>query len=120
MHALLAALAIIAAPSAAGVPDLAAAYIDHWFELNPGAATQAGRHDRDRELEDPSPARIEAWVRFNRETLAALDHAAAAPGLTSDDALDAEALRGHIQRELLAIAVLQRPQHDPLWWTAIV
>jgi hypothetical protein len=108
------------APSAAGVSALAAGYLERWFQLYPGAATQAGRHDRDRELEDLSPARLLAWVQFNREALTSLDGATAAPGLTSDDALDVEALRGHIQRELLALPVLQRPQHDPLWWMAIV
>jgi uncharacterized protein (DUF885 family) len=104
-----------------GVPELAGAYIERYFATFPSLATQAGRHDFDSQLEDLSPARRGDWLRFNEETLARLAEVIERGGpLTEDDRLDAEALRGQLQREILSLKTIRRPDRDPLYWTSIV
>jgi hypothetical protein len=104
----------------ARVPAVVDAYIERYFQTFPSVATQAGRHDFDRKLEDLSAARRADWLRFNRDTLARLDAAISGGGLSFDDRLDAEALTGQIQREILILSVVRRPERDPLYWTAIL
>ncbi len=104
----------------AGVQPIVSAYIERYFETHPSVATQAGRHDFDRQLEDLSAARRADWLTFNREALARITAAASAKDLSPDDRLDAEALTAQIQREILALGVLKRPECDPLYWTAIL
>ena len=114
--------AVLCAPvqaQSARVPAVVNAYIERYFRTFPSVATQAGRHDFDRQFEDLSAARRADWLRFNRETLARLDAAARAGDASFDDRLDAEALTGQIQREILTLSVLRRPERDPLYWTAI-
>jgi hypothetical protein len=109
-----------AEPQPAAVPALVDAYIERYFDMFPSLATQAGRHDFDRKFEDLSPSRREAWLRFNRETLDRLAAAARTGTLSPDDRLDAEALTGQIQREILTLSVTKRPERNPLYWTSIV
>ena len=98
--ALLAALAAVIGlgapaqppPPAPTVPTLVASYIERYFQTFPSLATQAGRHDLDRQLEDLSAARRAEWLRFNRDTLEQLTAAVKTGGLPLDDRLDAEAL----------------------------
>jgi hypothetical protein len=126
--ALLAALAAVIGlgepaqtPSPApAVPSLVGSYIERYFQTFPSLATQAGRHDLDRQLEDLSAARRADWLRFNRDTLENLAAAVKAGGLALDDRLDAEALTGQLQQEILALAVVKRPDRDPLYWTGII
>lgn len=103
-----------------GVQPIVNAYIERYFETYPRVATQAGRHDFDRQLEDLSAARLADWLAFNRDVLARLTAAAGAKGLGLDDRLDAEALAAQVHREILALAALRRPERDPLYWTAIL
>ncbi|HEY3382878.1 MAG TPA: DUF885 domain-containing protein [Vicinamibacterales bacterium] len=106
-----------------GSPDVQTivhGYIERYFSTYPSLATQAGRHDFDTQLEDLSPVRRSAWLRFNRDTLEQLTPAMQAPGVSLDDRLDGEALTGQLQREILALDVLHRPERDPLYWTSIV
>ena len=102
-----------------GIPVLVNAYIERYFQTFPSLATQAGRHDFDRQFEDLSAARRADWLRFNRETLDRLNAVTRAPGLSLDDRLDAEALTSQLQREILTLAVVRRPERDPLYWTSI-
>jgi hypothetical protein len=102
------------------IPALVNAYIESYFQVFPSQATQAGRHDFDLQLEDLSAARRSDWLQFNRETLARVTAAVKAGGLSLDDRLDAEALTGQLQREILALAAVRRPERDPLYWTGIV
>src|SRR5947209_1397626 len=111
---MLIALVILAAPA---VPAIVDAYVARTFETYPSFSTQAGKHDRDGEMENLSPARLEAWLAFNRATLRDVEAALKQPNLSRDDAFDAEALQGRLQREILTLAVLQRPRRDPTWWT---
>jgi uncharacterized protein (DUF885 family) len=104
----------LAAAPVSGVVD---AYIECYFEHYPTRATQAGRHDRDRELEDFSPERRSAWARVNRETRQALKDRLVQGGADADERLDAEALLAQVERELHEIEVLNRPRRDPLYWS---
>lgn len=103
--------ALSAAPS-----DLVSAYIEKYFETFPSRATEAGRHDRDRQLENLTPGRLRGWVDFNRRTLERL---AAASGQSTDERLDEELLRSQVQWELHQLATRRRAERDPLFWTGI-
>jgi hypothetical protein len=118
---LLSALALCAPVHAqpTGVQPIITAYIERYFQTFPSVATQAGRHDFDRQFEDLSAARRADWLRFNRDTLVRLAAATRGGSLSLDDRLDAEALTAQIQREILTLAVVKRPDRDPLYWTAI-
>ncbi|MGH9366083.1 MAG: DUF885 domain-containing protein [Thermoanaerobaculia bacterium] len=102
--------------SAAAPAELVSGYIDKYFETFPSRSTEAGRHDRDKELEDLTPERLRNWVDFNRKTLERLD---AARGLSKDDRLDAELLRGQVEWELHQLDTRRRVARDPLFWTNI-
>lgn len=115
MHVLLLAAAL----SARSFSSLRDGYVDRYFEMYPTAATQAGFHGRDRELEHPTAARLRAWADENRTVLAAL-RAADRKAFTEDDRLDAEALASQIARELHDLTVRRRPERDPLYWTEII
>src|SRR5262249_31376472 len=68
---------------------------------------------------DPPPARRAAWLAFNRTTRARLQ---AFPPETLDfeSRLDRAALLSQVDREIHALAILKRPEKDPLYWTSIV
>jgi hypothetical protein len=100
------------------VAGLVDRYVERYFEMYPTRATEAGRHDFDARIEDYSSARVQAWVELNRETLAALQAASAAKGVSADDRLDLKMVRSQIERELLDHDVLRRRDRDPLLWTA--
>jgi uncharacterized protein (DUF885 family) len=115
LAAVLSALSALSAAPAS--PDLVDAYIERYFETYPTRATEAGRHDRDRELEDLTPARRAAWIAFNRQTLAALSKLP--PSTSLDDRLDAELLRARVEWELFELADRRRAERDPLFWTGL-
>jgi uncharacterized protein (DUF885 family) len=101
---------------AASAADPVSAYIEKYFETFPSRATEAGRHDRDEELEDLTPEKLSGWIDFNRATLARLS---ASPGKSEDDRLDEELLRSQIEWELHQLATRRRAERDPLFWTGI-
>jgi len=105
--------------STASPADLVSAYIEKYFETFPSRATEAGRHDRDRELEDLTPERLRSWVDFNRATADRLSAELASGGLSEDDRLDAELLRAQIEWQLMELSRLERASRDPLFWTNI-
>ena len=51
---------------------IAGEYVDRWAALDPIGATESGVPGHDAEMTDYSPAGVEARVRLDRETLAAL------------------------------------------------
>jgi len=116
MLALLLAASLSAVPATpAGSSGVVDAYIEKYFETFPSRATEAGRHDRDSELEDLTPERRAAWIAFNRKTLEDLSRLPAAE--SEDDRRDAELLRTRVQWELFELADRRRAERDPLFWT---
>ncbi len=103
--------------SAPAPSDLVSGYIEKYFETFPSRATEAGRHDRDRQLEDLTPDRLRAWVDFNRQMLERLPAALAAA--SEDDRLDMELLKTRIEWELHELSTRRRASRDPLFWTNI-
>jgi uncharacterized protein (DUF885 family) len=94
---------------------IVSSYVERYFEMYPTRATEAGRHDHDGAIEDFSAARIDSWIRFNREAKAALG---AVKGASFDDRLDALMVRAQADRELLELETLKKRDRDPLFWTA--
>ncbi len=112
-------------------------YLDRYFAFYPSRATAAGLHTHDRELEDLTPERLDAWVAFNRETVRRLEEAARGEdrggsegrddGLTPAERrdrrfnrkLDRELLLRQAKRELFSYETVNEPRTDPLFWTGI-
>lgn len=101
-------------------PHLAHDYLERYFETFPSKAMAAGRHDRDRELEDLSPERLARWLAWNREVAPKFAAFVADRALALEDRLDAELLARQAAREVFELEVLRRPTRDPLYWTEIL
>lgn len=102
--------------------DLVASYLERYFAFYPSQATAAGRHDRDRELEDLTDADIERWVEYNRLVAAELRkrlETAGGPRHDRPDSLDHELLLRQAEGEIAAYDVLARHRTDPLFWTRV-
>lgn len=119
LSTILLAAAVAAAPARPRAADLVSGYIEKYFETYPSRATEAGRHDHDRQLEDLTPERLRDWADFNRRTLRLLPAALSSPSTREDDRLDAELLKTRAEWELHELVARQRPARDPLFWTEI-
>lgn len=110
--------------SLAAVPACAATfqdtYLERYFDMYPGRATAAGRHDLDRRLEDFSPERRRAWLSYNRRAVEGFRRLMTAPSTSQDDRLDAELLLRQAELEAFEYGTQARPERDPLFWTGIV
>ena len=98
-------LLLLLVPTLAAAPALAPIrdrYIDRYFAAWPTVATQAGRHDHDRELESWTEPRRKEWLDFNGKTLAEIEAWKRTGSGTPDDRLDAE--------EIFAYARARVPQ----------
>jgi uncharacterized protein (DUF885 family) len=105
------------APSQSGVP-LASKLVDEYFNLyfhyHPSAATSAGFHRYDQQLEDYSRASRDREAQSLRAFEPKLARALAAPRkLPQSDALDLQFLQSSIQSRLLDIETIRTWQKDP-------
>ncbi|HWY50725.1 MAG TPA: DUF885 family protein [Chthoniobacterales bacterium] len=105
--------------AAGTVATLSESYLDRYFRMFPTRATQAGRHDLDKDLEDLSATQIAAWIDFNHTTRTSLLERLHDPKLSMADRLDGEALLAQIDRELNSLTVLRRAERDPLYWSSV-
>jgi hypothetical protein len=116
---LLALLALLAA-----IPVRAAtfqdSYLERYFDMYPGRATAAGRHDLDRRLEDLSAERRRVWLGYNRRAVAGFSRLLSASSTSYDDRLDAELLLRQAELEVFEYGNQMRPERDPLFWTGFV
>lgn len=119
---LLASLAVPAVPAspAWAAPTFQDTYLERYFDMYPGRATAAGRHDLDLRLEDLSSARRRSWLDFNRGAVAGFHRLIAAPSTSADDRLDLELLLRQAELEVFEYGVQVRPERDPLYWTGFV
>jgi uncharacterized protein (DUF885 family) len=109
-----------AADEGAEVSRLIDAYLERWFEMYPSGATAAGRHDRDRQLEDVSDDRVDDWVGFNREVATALaGFLRDRDGASHDDpvSLNAELVLRQARREIYGYQPTADRRADPLFWS---
>jgi uncharacterized protein (DUF885 family) len=111
------AVALAAAPARPN--DAVARYVEAYFAFFPSRATEAGRHDRDRQLENLSPARVARWIAINRATRERLLAALGSGRLSEEDRLDAELILRHAEWELDELVTRRRQECDPLFWTGI-
>ncbi|MEA2562236.1 MAG: hypothetical protein QOH06_3740 [Acidobacteriota bacterium] len=118
MRPVLALLLLLANPATAAT--FQESYLEHYFDMYPSKATAAGRHDLDRRLEDISPARRYAWLKYNRGAAKGLRRILEAPSISFEDRLDAELLLRQAELEAFEYGTQDRPGRDPLFWTGIV
>jgi uncharacterized protein (DUF885 family) len=110
-----------AAPQDAADPELrviVAAYFDAAFAFSPTWGTESGFHQYDGRLDDLSRGRIQARIvelESFRERLRALSGRA----LTLDDEVDASALLGNVESELLDLKVLRRWELNPMLYAGL-
>ncbi len=102
-----------AAPAPALGADQIQTYLDRYFEMYPSRATEAGLHERDRELEDPSPERIAGWVAFNRQAVERLKTLLAGSGGSLDDRMDRELPAAPRRARALRLRDGPLPRHRP-------
>jgi uncharacterized protein (DUF885 family) len=95
-------------------------YVESYLRTFPSRATEAGRHDWDRELEDLSSGALARWISLNRKTRDEIAVLTQSGGLSLDDRLDLELLGRHVEREIFEGETLRRPELDPLFWTGIL
>lgn len=102
------------------ISALVDAYLERWFEMYPSRATAAGRHDRDRQLEDFAGDRVDDWVGFNREVATALASFLDERGGARHDvpvSLDAELVLRQARREVYGYQPTADRRSDPLFWS---
>ena len=103
----------VAAPGDAALMQLADDYIDHYyFPTNPSAATEAGVHRYDGQLEDYSRAAVGRQIRqlqAYEQRLAAVDPAS----LSERVAGDRELLLSSVRSELLTLRTIRPWQNNP-------
>jgi uncharacterized protein (DUF885 family) len=119
LSVLLLSAAVAAAPAKERPSDLVSAYIEKYFETYPSRSTEAGRHDRDRQLEDLTPERLRSWADFNRRTVRRAGVALSSKATGFDDRLDLELVKARAEWELDELVTRRRPSRDPLFWTGI-
>ena len=95
-------------------------YLERYFQTFPSAATAAGRHDLDGQLEDLGPSQRQNWIRFNRETADILKAQLADSALAFEDRLDLELLLREAERQIFTFGIEDSPAHDPLFWTGML
>ncbi len=115
--ALLLSATLRAGPTA--VEDLASAYLERWAEFYPSQATQAGRSDFDRQLENIDEASLARWLQFGQAIADAGKSLVGSPSLSRDDRIDLDVLLNAIARERHTLVTRTVPQRDPLFWTDI-
>ena len=86
------------------------------FRMYPSQATEAGLHDQDTKLEDPSRARFAARIG---ELKAQLDELAETPKAGFDDKIDEVALDGQIRAELLDLDTLRTWEINPMTYAGL-
>ena len=87
-------------------------WLDGWLQLQPVAATQAGDHRFDDQLEDLSPAGRQKLIDFSKKMLAELDTLAVA-SLSRENQVDAAILRNQVRYDLWTAETLQSWASDP-------
>lgn len=95
-------------------------YLESYLALFPSRATAAGDHRFDDRLEDLAPARLLAWMRYNKQAMREADLQLKDPALSADDRLDYQILREQAAREVFELDVLKRHETDPLYWTSML
>ncbi len=96
---------------------LIAGYIERYFDTFPTRALEAGRHDFAARLEDFAPARIAAWIAYNRAVRQEIDELEAGAELGLDERLDLELIDRRATLAVQSLAERQVHRSDPLFWT---
>ena len=99
-------------PADAAFADLSARALEAWMRLSPVAATQAGDHRHDAELDDLSAEGRRQALETSRALLAELD-ALDVAALSRDNQVDAAILRNRLEYDIWSAEVLQPWAWDP-------
>jgi uncharacterized protein (DUF885 family) len=119
---LLAAGATLRPSPAEAAADDFARFVDDYFEAQfraqPSAGTEAGLHQYDGQLEDLSRASIEARIAELKQLQARLT-AVDRTRLSFDDAIDAQALEGHLLGTLQGLEILRTWETNPMAYVRV-
>ncbi|MFC3551054.1 DUF885 family protein [Lysobacter cavernae] len=96
----------------ASLTELSQRWLDGWLQLNPIAATQIGKHDYDREVDDLSAAGRQKLVDFSKKLQGELD-AIDTGKLSRENQIDAAILRNQLRGDIWNIETLQGWAWDP-------
>ena len=96
----------------AAFADLSKRWLDGWLQLQPVAATQAGDHRYDDQLDDLSAAGRQKLVDFSKKRLAELDTLDVGT-LSRENQVDAAILRNQLRYDLWTAQTLQSWASDP-------
>ncbi|MEP7340806.1 MAG: DUF885 domain-containing protein [Acidobacteriota bacterium] len=92
--------------------QLADQYFDEFFKHNPSAATAAGFHERDAQLEDYSKEEIDRQIASLKDFAVKFDKIDA-KGLSADAAADRELLTSSINATLLELEQIRQWEKNP-------
>jgi len=101
-----------AADSSSAFNQLADQYFDEFFKHNPTAATAAGFHEHDAQLEDYSKEEIDREIAYLKDFAAKFDKVDA-KGLNADTAADRELIMNSINAALLELEQVRQWEKNP-------
>nr|WP_221304432.1 DUF885 domain-containing protein [Povalibacter uvarum] len=98
--------------------EISRRWLEGWLALNPVIATQMGKHDYDRELDDLSAAGRQKLVDFSRQILAELETVDVTK-LSRENQIDAAILRNQVRGDIWGTETLQSWAWDPQVYGAL-
>ena len=108
-----------AAAHATAWDDLAAAFLDGYFDLHPESAVAVGKHEHDGRLPDWSAAglaRLAAWLHAEREKAERF----APEDLDAERRFERDVLLAQIDNELFWLAAAEWPWRNPMYYAAAI
>jgi uncharacterized protein (DUF885 family) len=100
------------------ITSIADDYLVSWAGFYPSRALTAGQAEAAPRLEDFSQPIIDAWLDFNRRTLARIQNLSGP--LSLDNRIDRQLLEGQIRRELFRWGELEAHRTDPQSYSNLV
>jgi uncharacterized protein (DUF885 family) len=98
--------------------EISRRWLEGWLALNPVVATQMGKHDYDRQLDDLSAAGRQKLVDFSRQILAELETVDVTK-LSRENQIDAAILRNQVRGDIWGSETLQSWAWDPQVYSAL-
>lgn len=111
-------IASLKTAQASELQKLTDTYIETWAAFYPSKALSEGLKTAAFEFEDISGAKIENWLKYNRQVAAAIE--AKAAGLPLQQRINARVLQRQIKRELEFWAYDKVQINQPIWYAELI